>query len=43
VVQGDPDNFTDRRLRIRELAGADERAARAAILAAIPARTGRVL
>ena len=43
MIQGDEHNFVERRLRIRELTGADERAARAAILAAIPARTGRVL
>ena len=43
MIQGDEDNFVERRLKIRELTGADERAARAAILAAIPARTGRVL
>ena len=43
MIQGDPDNFVERRLRIRELTGTDERAARAAILAAIPAKTGRVL
>ncbi|MBA3480085.1 MAG: hypothetical protein H0T52_17060 [Lautropia sp.] len=43
MIQGDEDNFGERRLKIRELTGADERQARAAILAAIPARTGRVL
>ncbi len=43
MIQGDEDNFVERRLRIRELTGADARSARAAILAAIPARTGRVL
>ena len=43
MIQGDADNFVERRLRIRELTGAEARAARARVLAAIPARTGRVL
>lgn len=43
MIHGDPDHFVERLIRIRELSGPEERAARAAILAAIPARTGRVL
>jgi hypothetical protein len=43
MIHGGEDDFVERRVRIRELTGADERAARAALLASIPARTGRVL
>ena len=42
VVEGDPDSFVERTVRITRLAPAEAEAARAAIRAAIPARTGRV-
>jgi hypothetical protein len=41
-VQGDQDNFVERTIRIRQLPGAEGKAARLKLLAAIPARRGRV-
>ncbi|MGE0313563.1 MAG: hypothetical protein AB7P21_18280 [Lautropia sp.] len=43
VIRGDEHDFAMRKVRIRRLEGDVERAARAALLAAIPGRTGRVL
>ena len=42
LIVGDEDRFVERTIRISQLAAADAAAARATILAAIPARTGRV-
>jgi hypothetical protein len=41
-VEGDQDNFVERTIRIRQLPGAEGKAARLKLLAAIPARRGRV-
>ncbi len=42
IVEGDERRFVERTVRITELPAAEAAAARASILAAIPARTGRV-
>jgi hypothetical protein len=42
VVQGDPDHFVERTVRIRQLPPAQAAKARVAMLAATPAKTGRV-
>jgi len=41
-IKGDEDNFVERTIRIRQLPDAEGKAARLALLAAIPARRGRV-
>jgi hypothetical protein len=41
-IKGDEDNFVERTIRIRQLPEAEGKAARLALLAAIPARRGRV-
>ncbi len=42
LIRGDDARFVERTIRIRRLDGAEADAARAALLAAVPARTGRV-
>jgi hypothetical protein len=42
LVEGDEDNFVERTIRITRLPRAEADAARAAVRAAMPARTGRV-
>ena len=42
VIEGDPDNFVERSVRITQLAPEQAAKARAAMLAAIPQKTGRV-
>lgn len=42
MIDGDPDNFVERVIRIRRLPRSEEKPARLAILAAIPKKTGRV-
>lgn len=42
LVVGDEDRFVERTIRISRLADAEATAARAALRAAVPARTGRV-
>ncbi len=42
MIAGDENNFSQRSIRIRRLPAADEKAARLAILMAIPKKTGRV-
>jgi hypothetical protein len=42
MIEGDENNFTERTIRIRRLPQSQEKAARLAILAAIPKKTGRV-
>lgn len=42
MIEGDPNHFVERTIRIRRLPAAEEKPARLRILAAIPKRTGRV-
>jgi hypothetical protein len=42
LIHGDDARFVERTIRIRRLEGAEAQAARAALLAAVPPRTGRV-
>ena len=42
TIEGDPDNFVERTIRIRPLAGAQLAKARAAMMIATPQKTGRV-
>ena len=42
MIEGDPDNFIERTIRIHRLPAVQEKPARLAILAAIPKKTGRV-
>jgi len=42
LIEGDPDNFVERTIRITQLPAAEAERARAAIRSAVPGRTGRV-
>jgi hypothetical protein len=42
MIAGDENNFGERTIRIRRLPASEEKAARLAILMAIPKKTGRV-